>query len=89
MKICPTCGRPIKMHSFASRYEADVAGAIRTIKERGRIWESARVAFENDSYYDAGLARMLAEGVIVPASEPDKGYVLPTVISSPSSSPTE
>jgi hypothetical protein len=59
------------------RYAAEVAYAVKVIKQRGKIWEGARPAFETGKYYDASLDRMIREGVIVPAKDPDGGYVLP------------
>lgn len=62
---------------YNSRYEAEVAFCRQTLSRRGHIWEGARPAFEDGSYLDECLARMLKEGVIVPADDPTRGYVLP------------
>lgn len=58
-------------------YAASVKYARRVIPERGRIWEGCRPAFEAGEYHDEVLARMLREGVIVPATDNEGGYVLP------------
>jgi predicted transcriptional regulator len=63
--------------SYVGRYEADVAYVRKVIPQRGRIWEGARPGFEAGTYHDESLARMLAEGVIVPSDDPKGGYVLP------------
>ena len=75
-ELCPTCLGSGQVESDR-RYIAEVKSAIATIKERGRIWEGCRPAFESGKHKDETLARMIREGVIVPASEPTGGYVLP------------
>jgi hypothetical protein len=71
---CPTCGQ---LSAAASCYQTEVAYTVRTLKTRGRIYEGCRAAFESGEYHDENLARMIAEGVIVPDPNPAGGYVLP------------
>lgn len=66
-----------KKRSRYISYEVDVDYARLMIKRRGHIWEGARRSFENGTYEDRNLDRMLREKVIIPADDPDGGYVLP------------
>lgn len=59
------------------RYQAEVRSIRKTIRERGCIWEGARKIIESGKERDGTIERMLREGVIVPANDPDGGYVLP------------
>lgn len=79
MKRCPTCGQPNPMQPADpyDEYTASVKYVRRVIPERGRIWEGCRPAFEAGEYHDEILARMLRDGVIVPALDSKGGYVLP------------
>ena len=63
----------LKRPSFAM----EVAWVKKAISERGHIWEGCRPAFERGEYIDPTLKRLLQEGVLVPASDPKGGYVLP------------
>ena len=73
-ECCSKCGQMINP---SSRYETEVHWVVQTLKTRGRIYEGCRPAFEAGEYKDENLKRMIDEGVIVPARDPNGGYVLP------------
>jgi len=68
---------PLRDETSEERYQNSVLYAQKVIRDRGHIWEGARPAFESGDYNDPILARMLAEGVIIPAGNPNRGYILP------------
>ena len=69
---------PQVQHEKYDEFAAEVAWVRKTIKERGRIWEGCRPAYESGKYKSTEMDRLLREGIIVPAKDPADGYVLPT-----------
>ena len=61
-----------------AQYLAVKRDTIKTIAWRGKIWEGCRPEYEKGRYADPIIDRLLREGIIVPAKDPDGGYVLPT-----------
>jgi hypothetical protein len=76
IRFCPTCKQEI-INKEDKAWRHFVNQTRKTIQERGRIWEGGRLSFENGSYDDPELARLLREGIIVPHPDPSKGYILP------------
>lgn len=69
---------PPPKHITDEDYALEVAYARRIIPQRGYIWEGARKCIEAGDLGDGAISRMLAEGVLVPNEDPEKGYVLPS-----------
>ena len=75
--MCSRCRAEIALDDEQAEFQREVIYATKIIRERGRIWEGARPAFERGDYEDKLITDLLAAGVIVPDPDPDGGYVLP------------